>query len=367
MRKSRKNQGKKSPLLSTSLPSRRSKEGAGPGVVNETHIQNISSSRLDLMYLGQDEFLEKTLSKVDDIGNYLKNNFTWINVIGISNYETTKKLGKLFNISSLTLEDIFTTDQRPKVENHDHYILVVVRLFFVDNSNAEIKSEQVSLVLGENFILSFQETNHNIFDPIKERIRRTSNRYEKWRGDFFLYSILDIIVDHYFTLTEFLNEGASGLENQLIYDNDPHIIEKIYQKKMDVVFMRRYIWPLRECVSNLGKLDSPFISDALAPYLKDLYDHTLQATEGLDSYKDLLALAADFSLSISNHRINEVMKFLTIFASIFIPLTFIVGIYGMNFANMPELKWRYGYHFIWGVMVTVTSSLVFYFRRKKWF
>lgn len=368
MGKLKKAQAKKRILLSNSLPGRARTTGAEPGTLRppQMHLVEKVPNRIDLMCLGREKFVELAPKTIADIKAQLSEGFCWFNVVGVQDSNLIKELGPLFKISSLTLEDILTTDQRPKVEDHDHYLFVVARIFRVDSATATVKSEQLSLVLGENFLLSFQETEQNIFDPIKERVRRTQNRFDKWKGDYFLYSFLDTMVDHYFHLAEFLNEDASGLENHLLHNNDPQIIEKIYQKKMDVMFMRRYIWPLRECVSSLGKIDTALISPGLAPYLKDLYDHTIQASESIDSYKDMLSLLVDFSVSLSNHRINEVMKFLTIFASIFIPLTFIVGIYGMNFDHMPELKWRYGYHFIWGVMLSVTFSLLFYFRRKKW-
>jgi magnesium transporter len=230
----------------------------------------------------------------------------------------------------------------------------------------EIEAEQVSLILGPNFIISFQEREGDVFDPVRDRIRKNKGRIRKAGPDYLAYALMDAVVDNYFLILENISEKIEDTEQQLATSPSPETLQHIRELKNEMIFLRKSIWPLRELISGLGRAESSLIQESTGVYLRDVYDHTIQIIDTVESYRDMISGMVDIYLSSISNKMNEVMKVLTIFASIFIPLTFIAGIYGMNFEFMPELGWRWGYFTLLGFMAIVGISLVFYFKRKKW-
>jgi magnesium transporter len=291
---------------------------------------------------------------------------TWINIDGIHQVEIIEKIGTYFGIHSLILEDIMNTGQRPKMEDFEDYIFVVVKMIYYDEKDNEIKAEQVSLLLGSNFVISFQEKEGDVFDPIRERIRKAKGRITKMKADYLAYALVDTIVDHYFMVLEKLGEKIEGMEEELVTNPTPETLQTIHTLKRELIFLRKSVWPLREVISVLERGESSLIDESTGIYLRDVYDHTIQVIDTIETFRDMVSGMLDIYLSSISNRMNEVMKVLTIMATIFIPLTFIAGVYGMNFKYIPELEWHWGYPVILFVMVAIGILMVIYFRRKKW-
>ena len=280
--------------------------------------------------------------------------------------EIIEKIGTYFGIHSLILEDIMNTGQRPKMEDFEDYIFVVVKMIYYDEKDNEIKAEQVSLLLGSNFVISFQEKEGDVFNPIGERTREAKGRIRKMKADYLAYALVDTIIDHYFIVLEKLGEKIEGMEEDLVTNPTPETLQDIHILKRELIFLRKSIWPLREVVSRLERGESQLIHESTGIYLRDVYDHTIQVIDTIETFRDMVSGMLDVYLSIVSNRMNEVMKVLTIIATIFIPLTFIAGIYGMNFKHIPELEWHWGYPISLSVMGAIGMSMVVYFRRKKW-
>ena len=291
---------------------------------------------------------------------------TWINIDGIHQIATLEKLGECFELHPLTQEDILNTDQRPKIEDFGDYMYIVLKMFSYDNKNNEILIEQVSLILGANFVLSFQENVGDIFDPIRERIRSGKARIRKLGADYLVYALIDAIVDNYFIILEKIGEQIEFIEDQLVINPAPETLNIIHRLKRDMLFLRKSVWPLREVISGMERGESLLIKDSTKIFLRDVYDHNIQIIDTIETLRDMLSGMLDIYLSSISNRLNAVMKILTIIATIFMPLTFLAGVYGMNFKYMPELEWKWGYPLILLVMFTIGILMLFYFKRKKW-
>jgi len=298
---------------------------------------------------------------------------TWINVDGLYQVDLIEKLCNCFGLHPLTIEDILNTSQRPKVDVYEEYVYIVVRMHMYDDAEKEIKSEQISFILSNKFLLTFQESEGDTFDAVRNRIKINKGRIRKMGNDYLAYALLDSIVDYYFNVLEKVGEDIEALEDELVDNPSSATMHKIHFLKREMILLRKSIWPLREVVSSLRRDEIPQISDAIDFFLSDLYDHTIQVIETIETYRDMVAGMLDIYLSAISNRMNEVMKVLTIFAAIFIPLTVIAGVYGMNFNtdrspfNMPELNWYFGYPFVLGLMTVVGAGMLIYFKRKKWF
>ncbi len=292
---------------------------------------------------------------------------TWINVAGLGDVDLIKRIGTLFGLHPLIQEDIPNTNERAKMEDYGSLVFVVLKIFHAADGPAEGHLHQVSLVLGKNFVLSFEEKENPAFDAVRERIRKGKGRIRREGADYLAYSLLDTVVDSYFGTIDDLNERVDALEDSLVSDPGRETLQAIHELKRRLVEMRRAVWPLREVVNGLERLESPLLSPSTRPFLRDAYDHTIQLIENVDGAREVLSGMLDIYLSSVSNRMNEVMKVLTIIATIFIPLTFIVGVYGMNFENMPEIRSRYGYYVVWGVILAVAALMLAYFRKKKWF
>jgi magnesium transporter len=292
---------------------------------------------------------------------------TWINVDGLSQVEVLQQFGSCYGLHPLVLEDILATDQRPKAENYGSYLYVVLKMIGVDPQGGGLRSEQVSLVLGENYLISFQEgLEGDVFEPVRVRLQNGQAKLRVSGPDLLLHALLDIIVDNYFLVLEHFAERTEMVEDALIETPTTETVHGIYQMRRQLFFLHKAVWPLREVLSGLQRSDSPLIHETSGIYLKDLYDHTIQVLDTLETLRDMLTGMLDIYLSSVSHRLNEVMKVLTIIATIFMPLSFVVGLYGMNFRYMPELQWRYGYPAVLLLLLTITVVMLVYIKKKGW-
>jgi len=302
---------------------------------------------------------------------------TWINVDGLHEVEVLDALGERLGLHPLVIEDILHTAQRPKLEDYGEYLFVVLKSLYhaatpggatgsdgTESGDPEI--EQISLVLGPNFVLSFQERAGDEFEPIRERIRADKGRVRKAGADYLAYALIDLIVDQYFVVLERFGDQIESLEEELIADPTPDTAHAIHHLKQEMALLRKSVWPVRELASGLERSESPMLRESTDPYLRDLYDHTIQVIDAVETFRDVLSAMLDIYLSSVSNRMNEVMKVLTIISTLFIPMTFIAGVYGMNFRYMPELDWPWGYPLVWIVMAAIAISMLIYFRRKRW-
>ena len=301
-----------------------------------------------------------------------KRSVSWINIDGIHDIKIIEKIGKQYDIHPLVLEDIVNADQRPKTEEYEKYLFLVLKMLNYDEKKNQIIVEQVSFILGNNYVISFQEKKGDVFDSVRERIRNNKGRIRKMGTDYLLYALIDAVVDNYFIILEKISDRIEDFEEKLILNPDPEIMQLIYGIKREMIYLRKSVWPLRDVINILLRNDSNLIHKKTIIYLRDLYDHTIQVIDTVETFRDMVSGMLDMYMSSVSNKMNEVMKVLTIFAAIFIPLTFIAGIYGMNFNpdaspfNMPELGWFWGYPFALIIMLGVGITMLIFFKRKKY-
>jgi magnesium transporter len=320
------------------------KAGLPPGTLVHIGEKKTADVMISIIDYDEHQFEKSQVKTVEECLPFKeKPTVTWFDVNGIHEVEIIEKIGKAFNLHPLLLEDILNTEQRPKVEDFDDYLFLVLKMIFYDEVKNEIHTEQVSLVLGSNFVLSFQEAEGDVFNPVRERIKDGKGRIRKMNSAYLAYSLIDAIVDNYFVTLEKLGEDVEELQEELLTQPGPETLDMIHTLKREMIYLRKSVWPLREAISSLHRGESPLITENVAVYLRDVYDHTIQIIDAIETFRDMLSGMLDIYLSSLSNKMNEVMKVLTIIATIFIPLTFIAGIYGMNFKYMPELEWRWGY------------------------
>ncbi len=342
-----------------------SKRGLPPGSL--VHIGEKTTDKITITIIDYDadHFEEHSCETVEDCFAFKHSKtVTWINIDGIHDVSLIEKLGKHYDIHPLVLEDILHTGQRPKLEDFESYLYIVLKM--LHQTGQQIDAEQVSLILGDNVVISFQEKKGDVFDIIRDRIRTGKGRIRKMKADYLAYCLLDAIVDNYFLILERFSDHLEELEDIVLADPTPETLQAIQRVKRDLIFLRKSIWPLREVISVLHRTESRLIQKGTGIFLRDVYDHTIQVIDSIESFRDVNSGMFDIYMSSVSNRMNEIMKVLTIFAAIFIPLTFIAGIYGMNFQYMPELAWKEGYFGVLALMLLVGVTLVVYFRRKKW-
>ena len=340
--------------------------GLPPGTIIEVAEPN-KESVITLFDYDAKDFREKTVQKVEECFPFKESpTVTWINVEGIDP-ETIQKIGDHFDVHPLVSEDIVSLGQRPKMEDYGDHIFIVLKMIYFNEKLNEIIDEQISLILGPNFVISIQEKEGDVFDPIRQRIRESKGRIRTMGADYLAYTLLDAVVDNYYIIIERRGDEIEGLEEDIIVNPHNEIGHNIHQFKRDMIYLKKQIWPLREVIGGLQRNESKLIKKHTNIYLRDVYDHVIQVIDTIETFRDMLSGMHDSYLSSISNKMNEIMKVLTIFAAIFIPLTFLAGVYGMNFEYMPELKWRYGYFLILAVMASIGLGLVFYFKRKKWF
>ncbi len=342
--------------------------GLPPGTL--VHIGEKTTEKVKISVLDYDQknFQEKELSSVEECFPYKDSpTVSWININGIHQTDIIQKIGDKFGLHPLVQEDIVNTSQRPKMEDYGDYLFVVLKMLYLNSDGATIIAEQVSLVLGRNYVISFQEKEGDVFAPVRDRLKNPNARIRQMGADYLAYALLDAIVDGYFMILDKTAERIEFVEQKVTVDPRPKTLQLIHQLKSDMVFLRRSIWPLREVLNGLQRNESKLFQAATAVYLRDVYDHTIRVAESVDSYREMVSGLLDIYLSSMSNRMNEVMKVLTIIATIFIPLTFVAGIYGMNFKYMPELDIKWAYPATLGVMAALGLMIDCYFRRKKWF
>lgn len=340
--------------------------GTPPGTPIYTGEQTETPIRIQTLRFSADQFEEQEHERIETALDYLEAaGPAWINIDGLHQPEIISRVGERVALHPLVVEDILHTHQRPKLEEHEQVLYLVLRMLSMAD-NGGVQAEQVSFVLTESTLITFQESPGDVFDPVRERIRKKQGRIRKMGADYLLYSLLDAVVDHYFVVLEQFGERIESIELALMNNPDPQLLHDMHALKRELLFIRRAIWPLRELVGTLERAESPFIQESLQVYLRDLYDHTIQVADTVESLRDLLSSVQDLYLSSLGNKTNQVMQVLTIIATIFIPITFVAGIYGMNFEVMPELKWRYGYAAVWALMLVMTVGMLILFYRKRW-
>ncbi len=350
------------------IKKRSKKAGLPPGTLIHIGEKKVEEPKITIFDYDDQHYEEREVKALEECFVFKdKPTVTWINLEGIHRVEMVQKLGECYGFHPLVLEDILNTDQRPKMEVHGDYIYIVLKMLHGGNTNGLIKTEQVSLILGSNFVISFQEGKEgDVFNPVRERIRSGKGLIRKMGSDYLTYSLLDTIVDNYFLILETLGEKVELLEEELVTSPTHKTLQEIQKIKNEMIFIRRAVWPLRELISGLERKESPLIKETTEIYLRDVYDHTVQVMDTIETLREMLSGMLDIYLSSVSNKLNSVMKVLTIIATIFMPLTFIAGIYGMNFKYMPELEWRWGYPAVWIIVVIVSISMVVYFQKKKW-
>lgn len=291
---------------------------------------------------------------------------TWVNVTGIHDVDTIQKLANLFGLHPLTTEDISNTNQRPKVEEYESYIFFAIKMLGFDNEIKSIAHENVSIILGDTFVISFQEVEGKDFDSIKERIRSNKGRIRKEGADYLAYTILDRVVDEYFVSLDELGDHIEDIDDEILAAPKATHLRDIHRLKREIVFLRKAVWPLREEIATIAKTDSPLIGAATKMFFRDLHDHTVQIIDLVETYREIASGMHDTFLSGNSNKMNEIMKVLTIIGTIFIPLTFIAGVYGMNFTNMPELQWRWGYYMVLSGMAALATVMLAFFKSRNW-
>lgn len=343
------------------------KTGLPPGTL--VHIGNESDKMVQVSVIGYGpEGVEEHL--FGQIDQYLQSpcsgDVVWVNVEGVHDVDLIRAIGEKHAFHPLVLEDIVNTVQRPKIEDYGTYLFVVLRMLR-PSAEGDFGSEQLSLILGSDCVFTFQEgISGDVFDAVRERIRNGKGKIRGMGSDYLAYALVDAVVDSYFSVLEVLGERVVDVEEALTLNPEKSTLQLISQLKKEIIFLRKAVWPLREAVSFLERGDSHLLQDSTRIYFRDVYDHTVQVLDTVETYRDLLSGMLDLYLSSVSNRTNEVMKFLTVIGTIFMPLTFLVGVYGMNFKHIPELDWPNGYYILWGVMIGITVLLAVYFKRKQW-
>ena len=356
------------PNIIKSTRRRSQKAGLPPGTL--VHIGESRSEDVLVTIIDYDEahFTEETVKAIDECFAFKDSpSVTWINVDGLHQEKVLEQLGECYGLHPLMLEDILNTEQRPKTEDFREYLYIVLKMIYHDAKSGVINTEQISLILGRNFVISFQEgLEGDVFNSVREHLKNSMNRIRKMGTDYLVYSLLDAVVDNYFVILEKLGENIESIEDELVTNPRPSTLQTIHSLKRDLIFLRKSVWPLREVVNSLIRGESPLINSATLLYLRDVYDHTIQVIDTLETFRDMVSGMLDIYLSSVSNRLNAVMKVLTIIATIFMPLTFIAGVYGMNFKYMPELEWHWGYHAIMALMLVISLLMLWFFRKKKW-
>lgn len=355
-------------MKSRTFREKQSNLGLAPGTLVHVGEKKAEKVVIRAWIYNSEKLIEKELQTIEEC-QALKDQpemNLWINVDGLDRVDIIEKLGSYFGVHPLTLEDVLNTGQRPKMEDYDSYIYAVLKMVIFDEDKDEIVIDQVSIIFGPNYILSFQEREGDVFDPIRDRLKNPASRLRKNGVDLLAYSLIDAVVDNYFLILEHFGEEIEILEEELIKSPMPETLKTIQKYKRDMITFRRSIWPLRELISNLQRTESGLIKDITQIYLRDLYDHTVQVIDSIEAFRDILSSMVDVYLSSLSNRMNDIMKVLTIIATIFIPLTFIAGVYGMNFDYMPELEWRWGYPAVMLGMALLGISMFLYFKKKRW-
>ena len=343
------------------------KTGLSPGTIVHIGEKKVDQVTIEVIEYDESNYSSKHVKSIEEcLPLNDKPAVTWINITGLHDIDLVGRIGGAFNIHPLVQEDIVHTGQRPKLEDFDDHIYIVSKMMFIDSELDEIIDEQISILVSDKYVITFQEQIGDVFNAVRDRIVHGRFRIRKLGADYLAYALIDAIVDHYFIVLERIGELVEKLEEELLNEPNQETLASIYSLKRKLITMRKVIWPLREVVGNIERDEIQFFESSTYIYLRDVYDHVIQTLDTLETYREMVSGMLDTYLSSVSNRMNQVMKVLTIIATIFIPLTFIAGIYGMNFENMPELKWHWGYPAVWLFMIFIFIAMIIYFKVKKW-
>lgn len=346
---------------------RRIRPGSPPGTLVYVGEERPLRTRVTVIDYGPDHLTEEVTKQSDVAARKAEgDSVTWINVEGLQETSLIAEFGERFHLHPLLLEDILNTDHRPKAEFYQNHVFFVLRMLWFAENHSELHSEQVSLVLGEGYVLSFQEAPGDVFEPIRARLRSGHQRIRSMGADYLLYALIDAVVDHYFVVLETMDDRSERLEIAVFGDARRDTLQEVQKLKSDLVPLRRAIWPLRDALSSLVRDANPLIQAEVRVFFRDVYDHSVQVLDTVEALRDTSSSLLDIYLSAVSNRMNEVMKVLTVIATIFIPLTFIAGVYGMNFEYMPELHLHWAYPVLWGVFLAITFAMILYFKKRNW-
>lgn len=347
----------------------KSKLGLAPGSLVFTGMQKMAQVDISVLNYSESEYIESTPKSIAELISKIKSfdGITWINIDGLHDEKSIEEICTYLGVHKLSMEDILSVGQRPKLEEYTDYLQAVIKLLSIDSAENTIEYEQLSFILKGNILVTFQEKTGDVFNSVRNRIKEAKGSIRKKGADYLLYALLDLVVDHYFTIIESFSENLEDLETELLNNPDKSTLNKLHSLRRETLLLRRTIYPLREMVGKFEKLEEPIINSDIKVFIRDLYDHTIKVIENIEVLRDMTAGLLDLYMNIASNKMNEIMKVLTIMSAIFIPLTFIAGVYGMNFAYMPELQYRNGYFIVLGAMVAVFLGMVIFLKRKKWF
>lgn len=341
--------------------------GLPPGTLVHVGGVKSNSTRIDCYAFNSEVFTVSASIDIDELDSKIeKGKILWVDVKGLGDINSIEKLGTLFSIHPLVLEDVLNQTQRPKIEDFKDYLFTVIRSLKYDEQEGRVEAEQVCIIMGDTYVITFRESSRPIFDPIVDRLKVEKSRLRESKTDYLMYSCVDVIVDNYFVVLERVGDQIENIEDALVSRPRPQTLTKVHRLKTDLIFVRKSLWPLREIIGRMLVGESHFINDYMRPYLRDLLDHAIHAIDTVEAFRDITSGMIDIYLSSVNNRVSEIMKFLTIISTTFIPLTFLCGWYGMNFPDMPELKWQYGYPMVIVISISVAATMLTYFRRRKW-
>ncbi len=355
--------------MTRTIKSKSKKTGLEPGTLVYTGEKPSREIKIDLINYSESQITGKELKKVDESFSIInQNTITWIDIRGLNNIQMIEQIGKNFNIHPLVLEDILSTNQRPKINDYEDYVFIVFKTFDYNKKEKIINSEQISLIFGKSFLISFRENNGKLFDSVNSRLQNSKARIRKSGTDYLAYALIDAVVDNYFNILEKIGEEIEDVEDKLITNPQQENLHSIHRLRREMILLRKSVWPLREVINIMERGETALIKKTTGIFLRDLYEHTVQIIDTIESYRDMVSGMLDTYLSSVSNRMNEVMKVLTIIATIFIPITFVAGVFGMNFKHMPELDWSWAYPVgFWAAIIIITSLMIFYFKKKNWF
>ena len=346
------------------------KKGLPAGSLIYIGDRPFEQARVTVTNFTEGSYEQKLITKLDDCipESHDEKTVTWIQIEGLSDTETIKEIGKLFNIHTLWLEDVLNTDHRTKAEELDDFTFMILKAVEKDpNDKSKFYFDQISLFLGDNFVISFQDRSSDIFDSVKNRIKNAKGKIRKSKADYLFYTLVDAVVDSYFAIVERLGKETEKLESMITHDRSENLPSRVSHLKNNLLMLRKAARPLKFSLRLLCRSKSGEFDKKTKMFLKDVYDHAVDISETIENYRDILSGLLEIYKSSTNQKLNEIMKVLTMISTIFIPLTFIVGIYGMNFRYMPELEWKAGYFTVWAVMIIITLGMIYFFKKKKWF
>lgn len=344
------------------------KAGLPPGALVHVGKEHELGCKISVTQYSKDTLIQREICSITELEQFKNDQLiTWLNVDGLSDIDTIESIGQFLSIHPLVLEDILSTHQRPKIEEYDNFLYLVIKDIEIGSDQEfDLQYEQISVLLLANFVITFKEKTDDTFTPIYGHLKNRNSRIRQYGSDYLAYAIIDTIVDKYFAIEEYLDEMLGPLENNVFFNSDTNFLQTIQQIKRNLIFMRRNIAPVRELLAAVQRSGSDLIHEKTFRYFGDVYDHVLRVMDSLDSFRDRVSDMHDIYLSNISNKMNETIKILTIFTSIFIPLTFVAGVYGMNFEYMPELKWRWGYPAIWVIFIFLGIGMFIFFRKKKW-